>query len=289
MDGKVVIVDELPDYRAFKFARLGNFSLSTFTHKYVEREDIVEYNGKSDTISTHFRDVFKNIEVAKNNAPLPITYPFYAEASKWPNARYYDISKAYLQLARAYGGEVYVKEGKSCSYGDYTFDDELFLSHRIARGLLIQGTSQNSHVTIWENGGLRDHRFFNSLYAPHLRASIMYTLHAIMYMLKRYIVYCHTDGMIVPSLYYKRVETFFENWGIDYKIKHEGEAIIKTRGTYSIGGYATDTMKLWGSKSCDYIVESSPLWWMKALQKGKELRISSALNACMAKTPTHHT
>lgn len=278
MDAEVIIVDELPDYRTFSFARVGNFSLSTYTHKYIEREDVVAYNGKNDTVSTHFRDVIKHVDKAKVNPPIPITYPYHAEASHWPNARYYDISKAYLQLASAFGGEVFIQEGKAVSYGDYTFDDDLFLSHRVARGLLIQGTSENSHVTLWENQTLRDHRFTNSLYAPHLRASIMYSLHSIMWMLKRFMVYCHTDGLIVPSLYYSKVETFFENWGIDYKIKHEGEAIIKTRGTYQIGDYRTETMKLWGSKSCSFIVESKPLWWMKALQKGKELRISNVLS-----------
>src|SRR5688500_10989565 len=112
MDEKIIICDELPDYRPFKFARLGNFSMSTRTHKFIATEDAVEYNGKTDTIASHFRDCFRRLDTSKSKAPIIPTYPYYAEASKWPKARYYDISQAYLQLARAYGGEVFLLEGK---------------------------------------------------------------------------------------------------------------------------------------------------------------------------------
>ena len=96
-------VENLPDYHNFDYARLGSFSLSTKSVKYVMREDLITHNDLLETAPYHFRLYLQQRDLARKNPPIPITYAFYAEPSHWPNARYYDISRAYLQIASAYG------------------------------------------------------------------------------------------------------------------------------------------------------------------------------------------
>ncbi len=268
---ELTIVNELPDYFTFPYCRVGSFTLTTREQRFVKQEDVITHHDKIDTIASHFRSYFQGKDTGKKNPPANISYLYYACPSKWPNARYYDISRAYLQVARAFGLQVFIKEGTSVYYGDDIFYDELFETQRIARGLLVSGTSENNSFEIWDGVNLSTKRVNNSLYSPHLRASINYTLHSVVHMLKRYIVYANTDGFIVPSLYYSRVETFLDNWNIKYKIKHEGTAEIKTRGTYRIGSHETGTWNMWPAKSCEFIVESKPLWWLQAFQKGLTL------------------
>lgn len=264
-------VELLPHYSQFEYARLGSFSLSTKTVKYVLSDELLEHLGKIDTAASHFRNFMQGRDIPKKDAPLQITYAYYAEPSKWPHARYYDISRAYHQIARAYGAECYIVEGKACHFGETRFDDELFNVSRVARGLLVSGTGEKLSFDEWKGGMLQTLTFRNSLYAPHLRAAIQSTLHSIIHMIKAYVIYANTDGFIVPSMYYSRVERFLDNWNISYKIKFEGECVVKARGTYRIGAHTTKTFNLWGERRSDYIIESKPLWWLKQFQKGKEL------------------
>lgn len=263
--------EDLPDYHDFDFARIGSFSLSTKTHKYVQKEDLVEHNGKTDTVSSHFRDYMQERDIPRKAGPIPITYAYFAYPSKWPHARYYDIKRAYHQIGKAFGAEVYISEGKACHYGDTRLNDSLFETQRVARGLLVSGTGERLSYEKWENGHLQTVSFANSLYAPHLRGAIQYTLHSIIWLMRNWIVYANTDGIIVPSVYYRRVEQFLDNWNVKYTVKHEGECVVKTRGTYKIGGFRTETFNLWPERYCDHVIESKPLWWMQKFQKGLEL------------------
>lgn len=264
-------VDNLPDYHMFDFARIGSFSVSTKHVKYVMREDLLDHNGILDTAPSHFRLYMQERDIPRKKPPTPITYAYYAEPSHWPNARYYDVSRAYWQIARAFGAETYIDEGKTVQYGDTRFEDSLFDVSRVARGLLVSGTSERLSFDVWEGGEINTVSFPNGLYAPHLRSSIQYTLHAIIHMIKRYTIYANTDGFIVPSLYYKRVEDFLDNWNIKYKVKFEGDCVVKTRGTYRIGSHQTATFNMWKERRMDYVIESKPLWWLSKFQKGLEI------------------
>jgi hypothetical protein len=268
---ELVIVDSMPDYRQFDYARIGSFTITTKDKRYALAQDVISIDGQEETHGGHFRQSVKRLEFGNLNPPIPISYPYYAIPCKFPLCRYYDVRRAYHQLASAYGGEVFIKEGKACYYGDSTFTEEVFTLSRIARGLIVSGTAEKTSFDIWENGSLRSQVVPNSIYAPHLRMSVNYTLHAIIHLIKRWIIYAMTDGFIVPWIYWDKVEAWLNVRNIDYSIKHEGPAEVITRGTYSIGDHKTATFGLWPRKSCDYIIDSKALWWLKKLDKGKEL------------------
>lgn len=268
---ELVPVIELPDYRPFNWARIGSFTITTKDKRYALQDTVIEHEGKQDTVASHVRSDLKRIELGRINPPHGITYPYYAIPCRFPMARYYDIKHAYLQVANAFGGEVFVEEGKRLYYGDTTFHGTLYDCNRVARGLLVSCTADKTSFDIWSENKLSTKTVQNALYAPHLRSSIMYTLHSIIHFIKRYIVYAMTDGFIVPSVYWDRVEAWLSVRNIDYTVKHEGPCEVITRGTYKIGDHKTGTYGMWPRKSCDYIIDSKSLWWLSRFQRGKEL------------------
>jgi hypothetical protein len=267
MGAKVVtLVDTLPSYYDMDYAILGNFSLSTKELKYVAMEDALEYAGKIDTPPYHFRKTMEQGEYAKRGDIEAHSYPYYAIAGRWGYCYYVDIRRAYLQIARRFGSDVHYKAGAFIGYGEYTFSDELFEVSRIARGLLVSGTSKEIRQTEWYNGNYHQTKRHNSLFAPYLRAAIMNTLHAIAYICKRYVVYWHTDGCIVPSVYLDKLCKCLDTYGLIHAIKHEGNTQVYGVGSYTVGEYSTLTPKVIQPRK-DHIIEDNPLWYLVKFAK----------------------
>jgi hypothetical protein len=269
---EIEIVDELPSYYNLDYAVLGNFSLSTRKVKYIAKSDVITYDGISNTPPYHFRKQFEDLYLSKANAPHCHTYPYYAIPGRYPYCFYIDIRRAYLQIARAYGAECHVFPGKTIAYGQYDFNEPLYSVHRIARGLIVSGTGEEIKSTIWEDGNYHTKVRKNSLYAPHLRASIMNTLHAIAHVLKRYVVYWHTDGCIVPFIYEKKVSRILDQYGFTYAIKHEGPTEIFGVGSYTVGSYSTMTPRLRSTRK-DYVLEDNPFWYLVKFAKSPNERM----------------
>lgn len=260
------VVEHLPDYYLMDYAILGNFSLTTKEVKYVSLEDAITENGKTETPPYHFRKAMEWGEYAKNNSPACHSYPYYAIPGKWGYCFYVDIRRAYLQLARRFGSDVYIIPGKTVGYGQYTFTDTIFDKYRLIRGMLVSGTSEEIKSTIWENGNYHTKKRRNSLFAPHLRAAIMNTLHAIAWLCKRYVIYWHTDGCIVPNVYLNKLCKVLDTYGVTHAIKHEGETTVYGVGSYTIGEYSTLTPKVRQSRK-DHIIEDNPLWYLVKFAK----------------------
>lgn len=258
--------DELPDYHPFQYASLGNFSISTREDKYVKISDAILHNGIAETPPYHFRKEFGDMHTPKSNAPMCLPYPYYSIPGRYPYSYYLDIRKAYLQIAARYGGEVRAIPGKSIAYGYSCFSSDLFRVSRVARGLLVTGTNEKIRSTIWEKGDYSLLERKNSLYSPHLRAVIMNTLHAIAYVLKPYVVYWHTDGLIVPSFFLSRVERILQSFDFQYAIKGEGETIIHGVGSYVIGSLSTLAIKHSQTRK-DGIIEYDHLWYLSRFAK----------------------
>lgn len=272
----VVEVVKLPDFQQFNYARLGAFSLSTHSIKYIALEDVCEYNNLRETVAYHYRDFIArhDIKFPRKKAPdATIAYPYFAKTSRLPSAMYLDIRRAFQQIALSIGFNVWFKEGKAFGYGDNTPNEPLFSEQKTARGLIVSGHGEKARYTEWKYGKLETKSFANSNYAPYLRYAIWQILHAIMVKLKPFIYYAHTDGVIINSRMIERVDKIFQRYNIQYAIKHEGSAIIKGVGCYKIGDYQTGTFNLNGWQSKDFIIESEYTdWWLEKFVKGQTLR-----------------
>lgn len=267
MGTKVIeIVDQLPDYYFMDYAMLGNFSLTTRTTKYVALEDTITEQGITDTPPYHFRKLMEEGEYSKKNSPECHSYPYYAIPGRWGYCYYIDIRRAYLQIARRFGSDCHLFPGRTIGYGEYCFTSPIFEQYRIIRGMLVSGTSKEIKATLWQDGNYHTQKRFNSLHAPHLRAAIMNTLHAIAHMCKRYVVYWHTDGCIVPSLYLAKLCKVLDTYSLTHAIKHEGNTQVYGVGSYSIGEYSTLTPKIIQTRK-DAIIEDNPLWYLVKFAK----------------------
>lgn len=262
----VVRVDELPSYYPMPYAVIGNFSLSTKGEKFIRNEDGINIDGHFETPPYHFRRIMGDIETAKREPPYVHSYPYYCIPGRWPYSFYVDIRRAYLQIASRYGGETFIKPPYTIGYGEYRFTDEVWQRYRILRGLLVSGTNQEIKSTIWSDGNYHVSTHKNTLFSPHLRGCVMNTLHAIAHACRRYVIYWHTDGCIVPSLYLSKVEDILKRYRLTYAIKAEGETVVYGVGSYSVGTVNTLTSKTF-QKRKDGIIEDNPLWYLTKMAK----------------------
>jgi hypothetical protein len=263
---EVEVVNDLPPYHPMDYAVLGNFSLTTRKVKYVSLEDALTIEGETNTPPYYFRKAMEEGEYSKRNAPECHSYPFYSIPGRWGYCFYIDIRRAYLQIAKRFGSDCHIFPGKSIGYGEFTFDDPIFSQYRIIRGMLVSGTSPELRKTIWQDGNYLQSKSPNTLHAPHLRAAIMNTLHAIAYVLKGYCIYWHTDGCIVPSLYLSKVSKVLDTYGFTHAIKHEGNTEVFGTGSYTIGSYTTLTPKTIQPRK-DGILQDNPLWYLVKFAK----------------------
>lgn len=270
------LVPRLPDYTSFYYARMGSFSLSTNAVKYIAFEDVVDYDGIQETSGAHYRRFLQTRidRLPRRNAPdLDISYPYYAKATSIPSALYVDIRRAYQQIVKSFGMEVWYKEGKAIGYGETIPDTALFDVDKISRGLLVTGHNKESRYTLWQNGTLKTVSFSNQYFAPYLQRAIYRTLHAIMSKVKPLVFYAHTDGFIINHRMLPRIDKILTQYNFEYAIKDYGAASIKTTGTYKIGERETFNYARNKPRSSDYIVsDDRDDWWLKMYVQGIEKR-----------------
>lgn len=261
------IVERLPYYGRFDWARLGYFSLTTKDTKFISREDSVTVNGETDTPGYFFGRFMKGLWCAKQKIPGDtLSYPYKCVPGKYPSAVYIDIRHAYRQIAQALGMEVFVQEGRFIAYGTTLPQDPCF-DNKICRGLLVTGVNKSGSYQEWKDRDLRTVRFSNPNYAPHLSYSIWATLHAIQNVLSPYTVYAHTDGFIAPKRHFERCTKILDNYGFSYSIKGSGACEIYGVGNYRIGSVRTLTFNH-DEKTRVKIREDNSKWWLTQFARG---------------------
>lgn len=268
-----IIADELPPYYSLKGNwKIGNFAYRSKYLSIYDKSVCFRWNGEYNTPSAHFREFAKNLQFGKKNPPDYLTYPYYAKPCKIPNGVYLDIHRAYSQIASVIGAEAQFKEGKWFEYGITRFTNELF-DNKTLRGLIVSATSEKGQVTTWnsEKDELVQSKFHNELYAPHLRLGIMHILHAIASSLMPYIVYWHTDGMIIPFHFLPKVEDILSSWGLETTVKASGLTEIKTTGCYRIGTHKTSQFQMFKPRYQKYINEQNWRWYRSKYVTGMEL------------------
>lgn len=269
---QLVEVERIPDFRSFRYARIGAFALSTYNLRYVPTENLYDYNNTRDTISVHYREAIRDIRFFKKNAPsYPLSYPYFAFPIVLPSSAYIDMRGAFQQIALSYGYEVWYKEGKAFSYGT-TLPDFPFLSEvKVSRGLLITAHAEKARYTEWKDGRLTTKSFPNQQYAPYLRYAIWRTLHSLMNAVKPYVFYCHTDGIIVNTAFLHRVEKIWDAYHVKYAIKSSGRGVIRGVGSYDVGELRTRNLSCGGYRD-NIITDDLDSWWLDKFVKGIERR-----------------
>lgn len=271
-------LDELPDYHPFPYAIPGSFSVQLGrgkdAKKYIKSDTSITIGGETETPPYHFRKTLSRIVFPKGKPFETPTYPYLAIPRRLPYAYYIDIRKAYLQIASVYGAQCYVQPGRICGYGEYNFSDELFITSKVARGLIITGTDKKGMFTEWNGQRLTVKRFQNGMYAPHLRGAVMCTLHALFAELQRYSVYIHTDGIVIPEWYLSKAESILSQWGLTHAIKAEGYCHIVGVGAYQIGSKSTLTYQRRLSVGMRSNIQTElATWWKRVFIRGVEHRI----------------
>jgi hypothetical protein len=268
------IVDELPPYYSLNGKwKIGNFAYRGDEITLFDKNLCFDYGGEFNTPSSHFRRYIKHVQFSKKNPPDTLSYPYYALPIKLPEAVYLDISQAFRQIGNVLGSETHWKETQHFSFGEHTYNSPLF-DVKLMRGMLVSATNEKGSITSWNSDTheLVSKRFENSHYAPHFRTGILRILHAVAASLLPYIVYWHTDGMILPTYNLSKVENILSHWGLDTKVKDFGLTTVKQRGVYSIGNHQTSQFFRFKMKSSLYVNSQNYRWFMSQFQKGKSLR-----------------
>ena len=259
---EIELVERLPAYYNFEYARLGNFALTTNETRYILNDFAIDYKGEINTPGHHFAKILSSVITPKKTQYLDsLSYPHYAKPTQYPYAFYVDISKAFAQIIEVFGINCSHREGRYFAYGDAP-TDEIFMTSKIMRALLVGGTYKYSRLQEWKNHDLISRKFYNRHYSPFTQRAIFSTLHAIAYQLRPYILYWHTDGCIVPYIYMDRVSTWFHERGIVYSIKAEGVAQIYGTGSYRVGEYRTTNFNRQHRELSNLRGDFSE-WWLK--------------------------
>lgn len=265
------IVNRLPHYGRFEYARLGYFSLSTKDIKFISRDDSVTVGQETETPGYFFGQFIKGVWTAKRSDNLiELSYPYRAIPGKFPAGVYIDIRHAFRQIMLVFGMEVFIREGKMCAYGE-TLPTAPCFNNRICRGLLVTGVSKNGSFQEWKDHDLRTVHFSNPYYSPHVRYTIWAALHAVQTYLAPYSLYAHTDGVIVPARHEERIGRMLCEIGLNYTVKHRGAGEIYGVSNYRIGHHRSLTTNR-DNHSRSNIREDNYKWWLDQIVKGVSLR-----------------
>lgn len=268
---EIELVQRLPAYFNFEYARLGNFALTTKDRRYILNDFAVTRNKETETPGYHFNKVLSDIITPKKSSyGIDLSYPHYAKPGQYPYAYYVDISKAYAQIASVYGINCSHREGRYFAYGDAPFD-EIFMTSKIMRALLVSGTHKFNRIQEWKNNDLTSRRFYNRNYSPFISYSIFATLHAFASALRGNYLYWHTDGCIVPYIRLAAVTSWFQRRGIEYSIKAEGITQVYSTGSYRVGQHRTENFNR-QHRELSNIRDDFARWWIKQFERGKEFR-----------------
>lgn len=266
------IVNRLPHYGRFDWARLGYFSLTTKETKFISKDDAITIGNETETPGYFFGQFMKGLWTAKQkvNQLDYLSYPYKAIPGKYPSCVYIDIRHAFKQIACAFGMEIWVREGDICGYGDTQPTASCF-SDKICRGLLVTGTQKTGSFEEWKERDIRTVHFSNPNYAPHLQLCIWSTLHAIQAVLMPYTIYGHTDGFIVPTRHVQRVTRILDEYGFRYSVKGTGFCVVNGVGSYRVGDVET-RLHLHPQGSRLYVREDNCKWWLRKFAEGIEYR-----------------
>lgn len=197
----------------------------------VTRDFVVESYGKEmpKTDNQNWRDCEKIVSQFKPQFALPGVYA---------DCVMVDLSSAYWNIIRRVGYTVRYNPGRglgvSSQINDFPWHD-----NKMARAMLLV-TAMESGLWWWD-GASRTYfeKTFNPVYQPMLTALVYDVLHGVASDMRELLVYYNVDGGIIRRDHLPLWEECAASWGLPWKIKAAGYALVKSVGSYWIGNYRT--------------------------------------------------
>lgn len=233
-----------------KRAILGSWSITTDTDKFMDHDGLIDIDGvTSDTVSAVSRDY---ISVAYGHL-LPRTdnenwqacekiitefKPQMALPGVYKDCVMVDLSSAYWEIIRRVGYTVRYNPKRGLGVSDQ-ISSYPWSGNKLARAMLLV-TAMESGLWWWD-GTSRTYfeKTFNPLYQPMLTALVYDVLHGVASDMSELLVYYNIDGGIIRREHLPIWEETAASWGLPWKIKAAGYAMVKSVGSYWIGNLKT--------------------------------------------------
>lgn len=233
-----------------KRAILGSWSITTDDTKYLDETSLIQIVGDvSDTVSAVVRD-FVNVSYGKE---MPRTKhenwvaceqiikgfkPQMALPGVYRDCVMVDLSSAYWEIIRRVGYTVRYNPGDGLGVSRPIVEFP-WRGNKMARAMLLVTAMESG---IWWWNGVDSTYFektFNPHYQPMLVALVYDVLHGVAADMKEMLVYYNVDGGIIRREHLPIWEEVCASWGLPWKVKGGGYALVKSVGNYWIGNVRT--------------------------------------------------
>lgn len=161
--------------------------------------------------------------------------PLAVKPCKIDNAMYIDIKSAYWSITEIVGWDVDYSPsrflGVQSSNNDFPYPDI-----KLARNSMVSVGLPGS-VQIWHNQKVSVHKKGNRYINMVLWSLVQDVLNGVaLDMIEAGAIYAHTDGFIIPSNRFDAATSAIEAWGLDWSVKGQGRAEVRSVGEYVIEG-----------------------------------------------------
>jgi hypothetical protein len=191
-----------------------------------------------DYLICKYPDKRRHIKAQYGEINKPRSHPRLCIPGRFADMAYVDLRSAYWSITRIVGWDIDYYPGQWI--GKRSDNDDFPLpEHKVARNALVSaGLLSPTHV--WTGVGLKSIKTHNPLVNYDLWALVNDVLHAIAMIAVNYgAVYINTDGYIMARGLANTFISEVAEWGLQARIKHQGDADVYAVGSYKIGDYAT--------------------------------------------------
>jgi hypothetical protein len=168
--------------------------------------------------------------------------PQFAQPGVYRDCVMVDLSSAYWNIIRRIGYTVRYRPGRSLGVSD-PIEYFPWKDNKLARAMLLSCALESG--LWWWNGKdtVKFEKTFNVLYQPMLVAAVYDILHGVASDMGEALLYYNVDGGIIRNAHLPLWTEVCESWGLPWKIKAQGYALVRSVGSYSIGNIATKGSK----------------------------------------------
>jgi len=233
-----------------KRAILGTWSITTDDTKFLDRESLISIDGTVfDTASAITRDFVSeawghllprtdNENWKACEQVIQGFKPQFALPGVYRDCVMVDLSSAYWNIIRRVGYTVRYNPGIGLGVSD-PIENFPWHDNKMARAMLLV-TAMESGLWWWD-GASRTYfeKTFNPLYQPMLTALVYDVLHGVAADMRELLLYYNVDGGIIRRDHLPLWEECASSWGLPWKIKGAGYAMVKSVGSYWIGNLKT--------------------------------------------------
>lgn len=190
------------------------------------------------------------------------SHPLFAQPCELDEAYYIDLHAAYWSMVQVFGWDVDYSPGRfigvRSDVEDFPFPDD-----KMSRNMLVTA-GLVSPLRIWTGSDISTEKSFNQYVNYGLWAIVQDTLNAIAgEVVRAGAVYAFSDGYIVPMARVPVIDAILDEWGLPYRIKAKGRAVIKAAGVYKVGDHQTKRFRSGATRHISKISEHVDTRWLR--------------------------